>query len=66
MTNGNVRILDCSIFLLRYNVYTSLGRLVTSVWKNGTCVIEYLSEILRHSLCMMANPKYKRLNGFKD
>lgn len=28
-------------FFPQYNVYTSLGRLVTSVWKNGACVIEY-------------------------
>ena len=28
-------------FFPQYNVYTSLGRLVTSVWKNGAYVIEY-------------------------
>lgn len=49
MTNGNVKILDCSNFLLRYNVYTSLGRLVTSVWKNGAYSVSYSAIIVARS-----------------
>lgn len=49
MTNGNVKILNCSNFLLRYNVYTSLGRLVTSVWKNGAYSVSYSAIIVARS-----------------